>query len=52
MRYGGVSTKFKNKILLNHEIYVSCIENNIKTYKFKIYLKYIIKLISKFISHL
>jgi glycosyltransferase involved in cell wall biosynthesis len=50
MRNGGVSTELKNKILLNHEIYVSCFENNIKTNKFKIYLKYIIKLISKFIS--
>ena len=49
MRYGGVSTTIKNKILLNHEIYVSCLENNIKTNKFKIYSKYVFKLLSKFI---
>ena len=44
MRSGGISSTLKNKMLLNKEIFRSCIENHIKTSYFKIYIKYFFKL--------
>jgi len=44
MRTGGISSAFKNKILLNNEILRACNENGIKTNIFKIYSKYILKI--------
>jgi len=46
MRTGGVSSRIKNKILLNKEIHRSCKENNIKTSYLKIYIKYLYKIFS------
>jgi glycosyltransferase involved in cell wall biosynthesis len=43
MRDGGISSSFKNKLLLNKEILVACRLQNINTNFFKVYSKYIFK---------
>ena len=48
MRSVGVSSTFKNKILLNQEIFRSCNENMINTNYIKIYSKYFVKFFSFF----
>lgn len=50
MRIGGISTSFKNKILLNKEILKSCNENNISTNYLLIYSKYFKKIFSYIIK--
>lgn len=48
MRIGGVSSSFKNKLLLNKEILRSCRINNLRSNYLFIYGKYLVKIFSFF----